>query len=388
MDKVLYINHQPHQAAPTMNISRADIDSLIREPSAAMRSRIIEKIADGYDTGLLSAAEINLANEIFRLLVRDTERKVRALLAQRLKSSMQVPHDIVWALANDMSHEVATPMLHYSQVLTEEDLISIVMATREHSRLMAVASRDSISKELAHSLVETHDAKVAKKLLSNRSVILADATVQTILDDFSRDNSVLEELVYHGGLSHGFAEKLFAVVSDAIKKQLCKKYGLGKTLVEDATETARETATLQFLSPWMSQQDINNLIEQMHRNGRLTDSVIIRSLCIGDLRFFETAIAKRVGIPPSNTRILMLDPGPLGFKALYHSSGLPANFYEAINAMLKLAQQETEYGKYRVNDFGQLMAHRIRSAGYDRSIENMDALLGMITIANAQPALH
>jgi uncharacterized protein (DUF2336 family) len=388
MDKTLNMNHPTSMATPTMNISRADIDSLVREPSAAMRSRIIEKIADGYDTGLLSAAEVNLANEIFRLLVRDTERKVRSLLAQRLKSSMQVPHDIIWALANDMSHEIAAPVLQYSQVLTEEDLISIVMATREHPRLMAIASRDSISKELAHSLVETHDAKVTKKLLSNRSVTLADATVQTVLDEFSRDNSVLEELVYHGGLSHGFAEKLFSVVSDNMKKQLCKKYRLSKKLVDDSTETARETATLQFLSPWMSQQDINNLIEQMHRNGRLTNSVIVRSLCIGDLRFFETAIAKRVGIPPSNTRILMLDPGPLGFKALYQSSGLPENFYEAIRTMLQLAQQETEYGKYRVNDFGQLMAHRIRSNGYDESIENMDALLGMITIANKQPALH
>ena len=55
--------------------------------------------------------------------------------------------------------------------------------------------------------------------------------------------------------------------------------------------------------------------------------------------------------------------------------------------MLLLAQQETEYGKYRVNDFGQLMAHRIRSEGLEK-IDNMDALLGMINIANAQSALH
>lgn len=374
-------------AAQAMNISRADIDALIREPSAAMRSRIIEKIANTYDSGLLSAAETTLANEIFRLLVRDTERKVRVLLAQRLKASMQVPHDIIWALANDQHHEVASPVLQYSHVLTEEDLITIVMATRDHPRLMAIAARDSISKELAHTLVATHDAKVNKKLLSNRSVILADATIQTIIDEFSRDNSVLEELVYHGGLSHAFAEKLFAVVADNMKKQLCKKYGLSKTLVDDATEAARETATLQFLTPWMSQQDINNLIEQMHRNGRLTNSAIIRSLCIGDLRFFETAIAKRVGIPASNARILILDPGPLGFKALYHSSGLPEEFYQAINTMLLIAQQETEYGKYRVNDFGQLMVHRVRNEGFDK-IENMDALLGMIAVANSRQSLH
>lgn len=368
-----------------MNISRADIDQLIREPSAAMRSRIAEKIAGGYHTGLFTPAETALANEIFRLLVRDTERKVRLLLTHHLQASMQVPHDIILALANDACTEVAVPVLEHSPVLSEDDLITIVLATREHPRLMAIASRASISKELAHALVGTRDAKVTKRMLSNRSVVLADATIETIIHEFSRDNSVLEELVYHGGLPYPFAEKLFAMVSDAMKKQLCKKYRLSRTLANEAGEAAREAATLQFLSPWMSQQDINALVEQMYKNNRLTNSVIIRSLCIGDLRFFETAIAKRVGIPASNARILLLDPGPLGFKTLYQSCELPENFYEAIHAVLQLALEETEYGKYRVNDFGQTIIHRIRSADYDKTVPNMDALLEMISFANTAP---
>ncbi len=306
-----------------MNISRTDIEQLIREPSAAMRSRIAEKIATGYHSGGFSQAEITLANEIFRLLVRDTERKVRMILVSHLQHSMQAPHDVILALANDKSQEVAVPILQHSPVLSEEDLIAIVRATREHPRLMAIASRASISKELAHTLVDTRDAKVTKTLLSNRSVALADATIGTILDSFARDRSVLEELVYHGGLPYTFAEKLFGIVSDNMKKQLSKKYRFNRSLAEDSVEAAREVASLQFLSPWMSQQDMNQLIDQMHRVNRLTDSVIIRSLCIGDLRFFETAIAKRAGIPPSHARILLLDPGPLGFRALYASCALP-----------------------------------------------------------------
>lgn len=373
---------------PAMNISRTDIDLLVREPSAAMRSRIAEKIVDGYSLGGFSASETALANEIFRLLVRDTERKVRLLLADRLKSCMHVPHDIIWALANDTSHEVAVPVLQYSHVLTEDELVAIVAATREHPRLFAIASRNSISKELAHALVEKNDNKVTKQLLSNRSITLADTTLESILEDFSRDNSVLEELVYHGGLPYTFAEKLFTIVSDNLKNQLCKKYRMNRALVDGEVDASRETATLQFLAPWMSQQDINELVDQMHRNGRLTDSVIIRSLCIGDLRFFETAIARRVGIPSSNARILILDPGPLGFKALYHSCGLPESFYEAIHMMLKIAQQETEYGKYRVNDFGQRMVHRIRHEGHDVAIENMEALIGMIGAATKEISIH
>ena len=360
-----------------MNITREDIEQLVREPSVAMRVRIADKITTGYNSGLFSDGENNLANEIFRLLLKDTQVKVRQLLSDHLKTNMQVPHDIVHALANDVS-DVATPVLQFSHVLTEEDLIAIARATREHPKLKAIAQRDSISKELAHTLVEKRETEITKLVIANKGATLAETSMEIVLDEFSRDNSVLEELVLRGGLPFTFAEKLFAEVSSSMKKELSSKYRMNKQVVEEITTNARETAMLQFISPWMSQHEITQLIDQMHRNKRLTDSVIIRSLCIGDLRFFEGAIAKRVGIPASNARILLMDPGPLGFKALYDSSGLPHSFFDAIRIMMQLAMQETEYGTYRTMDFPARMVGRIRGGQYDKTIENMDTLITII----------
>ena len=384
------MTQQPTTAAASgaMNITREDITLLVREPSAAMRSRIAQKISTGYSAGVLSESELHLANEIFRLLLKDTEAKVRKLLADELKFCLNVPHDIIWALANDVE-EVAVPILQHSFVLTEDDLMRIIRATREVGKLSAIASRESLSREVAHALVETGEPEVAKKVVRNTNALLADTTYEFVLDHFAKDNSVLEELVYRGGLPVAFAERLFSSVSDALKKQLTKKYRLGRQVLEDATTQARETAVLQFMSPWMSQNDISDLIDTMYRSRRLSDSVIIRSLCIGDLRFFETSIAKRVGVPVANARILMLDPGPLGFKALYDSAGLPEAFYEAIRVMLQLALKETEYGNYRTDDFCERMIHKIRKEGYDKSVENMESLLTMIGRAmHEQPTLH
>lgn len=371
-----------------MNITREDIELLVREPSAAMRSRITQKISAGYSGNHFTASEIALANEIFRLLLKDTEMRVRKQMAEELKACGHLPHDIAWKLAND-HHEVAAPILQYSPVLTEEDLIHIVEATREHPKLKAIAQRDTLSKHLAHALVATEDAKVIKLVVGNSGAALDDETIGTVLRQFGRDQSILEEMVYRGGLPLNFAEALFTKVSDNLKKQLTKKYRLARHVVDDAATNARETATLQFLAPFSSQQDIIRLIDQMHRNGRLTDSVIIRSLCIGDLRFFEAAIAKRVGIPASNARILILDPGPLGFKALYHSAQLPESFYKAIAIMLQFALQETEYGSYRNADFARRMSEHIHRGGFDKTVENMDVLLIMIGRAfHDRPTVH
>lgn len=372
---------------PAMNITREDIEKLVREPSPAMRMRVCEKITAGYNSGLYTDAETKLANEIFRLLVKDTEMKIRKLIAESLKANMQAPHDVVWQLANDQ-YEVAVPILQYSHVLSEEDLVMIVQATRDHPKLKAIANRDSISKQLSHALVEKRDHAITKEVIANPGASIAETSLDIILEEFAEDHSVLEELVLRGGLPYNYAERLFATVSDVLKKQLTRKYKLNQHVVEDVTVSARETAMLQFISPWMSQNDINHLVEEMQRNKRLTDSVIIRSLCIGDLRFFETAIAKRVGIPTSNARILVIDPGPLGFKALYESSGLPPTFYEAIHAMLRIALEETQYGNYRTNDFGARMVAKLRSAGYDKTIENMETLIQMVSRAVHEPKYH
>ena len=364
-------------AAETVHLTPEDIQQLVKEPSANMRSRIAEKVAAGYNTGLFNETEHLLAQEIFRLLLRDTEVRVRRAVAESLKHSLSVPHDIIFHLANDVP-DVATHVLQHSFVLTEEDLIAIVQATREIPKLKAIAKRESLSKSLAHALVETRMPAVVKEVVSNRNATLAETTLEMILEEFSREHDVLEELVYRGGLPYAFAEKLFSKVSDNLKKTLTRRYRLSLHVVEEATEMARETATLQFLAPWMSQQEISRLVDQMYRGKRLTHSIVLRSLCIGDLRFFETALAKLVGIPVANARILIIDPGPLGFKALYDSAQLPEAFYPAVRLMLRLALEETQYGTYRATNFGQRMVERIASGGFDKSVEHMDTLMSMI----------
>jgi uncharacterized protein (DUF2336 family) len=369
-------------------LSHADLEQLMREPSASGRTRIAEKICAGFNSGDFSETEMRLSLEIFRLLLKDSEIRVRQVLANELKDNLNVPRDIIWGLAHDKS-EVAVPVLQYSFVLSEEDLIDIVRVTRELPKLMAISKRESISKSLAHALTETREPDVAREVLANKSASLADSTIALVMEEFAKDTSVLEELVYRGGLPYDFAEKLFHSVSDNLKKQLTKRYKMSKHVVEEAGDASRETAVLQFLSPWMSQQDIIKLIDSMHKNKRLTHSVILRSLCIGDLRFFETAIAKLVGIPPSNARILLLDPGPLGFKALYESAQLPESFYPAVKVMLRLALEETEYGTYRNNDFCQRMVERITGGGFDKEIPYMDTLLAIVgRSVHEAPTIH
>lgn len=369
-----------------VNISKDDVDQLVREPSAEVRSHIARKVLTGYNDNDYSSREKMLAEDILRLLLKDTEMRVRFVLAQELKNSMQVPHDIIWKLAHD-EPIVAEPILRCSYILSEEDLIAIIRSTQNLAKLLAIASRDTITAPVTQALLAAGNVQVTKQVIGNNGAVINDESYRYILEEFSQDHSILEALVYRGGLPHAVAEELFALVSDQLKKSLSKRYRLSRRLNDENVVHAREGAMLDFLTPWMSQHDVQGLVERMHKNKRLTYSVIMRALCKGDLRFFETAMALLADVTQSNARILMMDPGPLGFYSFYRQTGLPQSFAKAIHILYRLAQEETFFGKFRCDDFSDRIARRIMQEGHDRSIENMPYLLSIIG-RNRQDAIH
>ncbi len=135
----------------------------------------------------------------------------------------------------------------------------------------------------------------------------------------------------------------------------------------------------------MAQQDIQQLVHEMYREDRLTNSVIIRSLCIGDLRFFQTAMAKRAGITVSNAKILLLDPHNVGFDACYEKAAMPASLRDAVRTLYQAALEETQLGRFYHDQFTQRVLGRIMREGLDASVENMSIIIGMLN-ASTQPS--
>ncbi len=362
---------------PAVNITKDDINQLVREPSSVIRAHIATKVCDGFNHGNFSESEHNLALEIFRLLLRDTEARVRKTLAEELKHNINVPKDIALAIANDKS-DVAIPFLQFSYVLSEDELVDIIRATNAAPKLKAIASRETLSAHVCSELLDCGYEDVTRTLIRNNGAQLSHESYEYLLEEYCNHNSMLEELVYRGNLPAQFAEQLFELVSDQLRKHLTKRYRLGRKLARDVTSSARESAMLQFLSHQMSDAELDKLVDNMHKNKRLTSSVIIRALCEGDLRFFEAAMARMADIPVQNARILMLDPGELGFSAFYDSSAMPEAFRDAMRVVFHIAIRETNYGQKRPDDFAERVIQKIVSGGYAQNVEHMPYLMSII----------
>ena len=67
----------------------------------------------------------------------------------------------------------------------------------------------------------------------------------------------------------------------------------------------REQETLGFLGDDTKIVDIQTLVTQLHGNARLSPSIILRAVCMGDIEFFGVSLATLSRLPLGAARSLI-----------------------------------------------------------------------------------
>lgn len=322
------------------HLTANDVERLLREPSAEVRAETGAKIATSFDSNQMDGRAREIAEDIFRYLLRDVELRVRSALSKNLKDGQILPHDIALSRANGVI-EVAEPVLKSSQVLADEDLIEIVQNQSSESRV-AIAQRDNVAAGVCEALAATADEEAVATMVGNDGAEVSDSTFEKVLDTFPDSDQVKEQAVSRTKLPVNLAERLVSMVSDELQWHLISHHELSPAVGADVILQSRGKATLALLTPQSGTADVESLVEQLHSNGRLTATIILRGLCTGDRLFFEAAMARLSNISATNSHILIFDAGPLGLLELYRKTGLNQDMFEAIRAAVSVVC-EMEY---------------------------------------------
>jgi len=185
--------------------------------------------------------------------------------------------------------------------------------------------------------------------------------------------------VQKGGIPIAIIEKLIAKVSDSIGLKLKKKYNLTEAGARQETDRSRELATLKLTEGAVPDAEVETLIAQLQTFGRLTPSIILTSLCRGNLRFFETALATLSNIPTQNAKVLIGDKGNLGFKALYDKSGLPESMFRAAKLVLDVTMELADDGAVPGGlHYANRVVERIFIHSDGQEIENLSYIIALI----------
>jgi uncharacterized protein (DUF2336 family) len=351
------------KTAVDQKLNEDDVKRLLSNPTGDVRAEIADKIASQHEG--LSDGERKLAEDILRLMVRDAEVRVREALARQLKENPTVPHDVALALARDVE-DVSLPMLQFSEVLTDEDLIEIVRSQGPEKQV-AVAGRSHVSATLADALVDTGNEAAVATLVSNEGAELTENTLNRVVDRYGESERVGQSLVERKVLPITVAERLMTKVSENLRQHLMARPDLTPEAAAAMMIQARELAVLGLSN---SDSDVAQLVGHLYNVGRLTPSIILRAVCMGDMTFFEASIAKLAKIKVENCRTLIHDAGKRGFEALFEKAGLPKAFYAAMRAAIDVSY-EMEYDG-RANDrerFSRRMIERILTQYGDLGVD-------------------
>lgn len=358
-------------------LSVQDVARLMADPSVDNRAATVAKVGDAFSGGGMGDKERGLAEEIFRLMVRDVETKVRAALSQSIRLSADLPHDVAVSLANDVA-EVALPVIEASSVLSDDDLMAII-ASKPAEYQVAVAARPVVSERVSDALVETRNEDVVARLVSNDGAMLSEATMDRVLDEFGHVQRISNPMAERTVLPMKVAERLVSLVSERIRDHLVTHHDLSPDLAMDLLLDSRERATLHLLDGSTDTPDVYDLVDQLHANGRLSATIILRALCMGDLTFFEAALAKKAGIPVANAYQLIHDRGGKGLERLFNRVGMTPQALAVARAALEVAEELDLSGSDDRLALREVMIERVLTRfedGIDQ--ENLDYFIAKI----------
>jgi len=131
-------------------------------------------------------------DEVLCQLAEYVEIEARAHVAGLLAPLDRAPGTVVVKLAND-DIEVARPLLQFSKVLSDDDLIDII-ANQSEGHREAIASRHSVAERVGEAIVDHGETRSVVRLVRNVNADLQKGTLEKLVERAAKDVEIAADL--------------------------------------------------------------------------------------------------------------------------------------------------------------------------------------------------
>ncbi len=167
-----------------------------------------------------------LTVETLESLARDAAVRVRAILAEEIKAMDCIPCEVVLRLARDVETIVATPILQYSPLLSDADLIEIIACGQVQEALTAIANRKPVSEAVSDRLVQSLDVPAVASLLVNADAKIRRETMDRIIAQAEGFEAWHMPLALRADLSARAIRRIGGLVGASILERLAARNDL------------------------------------------------------------------------------------------------------------------------------------------------------------------
>ncbi len=262
-------------------------------------------------------------------LLDDSAIGVRRSLAEALCRAHDAPRAVVLALAAD-EPEAATPVLQYSPVLTDADLVECVRSG-DLAAQMVLARRPDLRPLAKAALAETGQCDAVRALIANFELDLPAELLHRIFARFGDDPGLRDALLERPALPAALRARI--VVAAAKDLAVEASLWMAPLRAERVAREARDQAICTIASSCRPDERAE-LTRALRAAGALTPALLMRSLLGGERTLFAHTLAELSSLPLPRVAAFILEPQGEGFAALARRAGLKGGVLIAFRAAL------------------------------------------------------
>ena len=247
-----------------------------------------------------------LTLDTLECLARDQLPRVRQILAEEIKSLDCVPKDVIRRLARDVER-VAAPILEFSPLLSDADLIEILTTAHANFALKAVAARRPLSADVSDAVAAARDVPAIAILLDNADAQIREQTLERIAERAEKIKDWHRPLAFRHDLSSRVIRRIAGFVSAALLEGLAARNNLDEEtrrhLAREMQARLTEDADAEEVAKAAARAAAE--IERLFKAGKLDDDYIGQAAEAGKREAVSYALALLSGVSPETAKRIL-----------------------------------------------------------------------------------
>ena len=311
-----------------------DHDASIRQELAAKIARLTPELTDDRRSTLYK-----LTVQALEILAEDQLVRVREILSHALKDVAKAPPNVIMTLARDQALTVCSPILEFSPVLSDSDLLEIIQSNPVQGAMNAISRRRALRESVSDAIAKTGDEAAITELLINDSAQIREDTLDLIIDRAPQRKSWHEPLAMRPKLSPRAVQRISNFVAMNMLDRMQKRLDLDDDVMVAMAEAverrlAEDTQTKLQEPEWANSDKLDETIAHMYKVGTLTGKALERALAQGEKQFVVKGLALLSGLAAETVQNIITNRSAKAVIALTWKAGLKPHFASQLQSQL------------------------------------------------------
>jgi uncharacterized protein (DUF2336 family) len=270
---------------------------------------------------------------VLKALANDQVARVRQIISEELRDSAHAPPEIIARLAHDHTLEVASPVLEYSPLLTDYELLDIIASANIPGVTEAIAKRRQLSETVTGAIIDSENETAIYHVLRNPRARISEAGIERVVDLAAPHEHWHEPLVFRPELTLKTVNRIASFISLTLFQQLETREDVPAETLQNLKHAVQSRLQDMKLDRYRSAE---SEASQLFYQGSLTPELIMERMENGDSEFVIHCLSLRARVPFLAAQRIIESDNPRAVVALCWKAQLAMR--DAIQVQLRLAK--------------------------------------------------